>query len=88
MEGKAYIPLPVAECTDKLTDMIDVYIKKYANCRSVAASTFVYVVIDTVTASWTPKMLSWRTVFEQVEKNNLNVLRHVTMDYFIKKLQA
>lgn len=83
-DGKVMMPLPEYGVDDIVTSKIDKEIKVTAGMRGIVGTMCVFVGEIDDTGSPVPKIISWNTVFEQVEKRNMQKHVKVSLTDFIK----
>jgi len=83
-EGKLFMPLPTYGVEDFVTSKIDSDIKRTVGMRQIVSSMCSFVGEIDATGTPVPKMISWDTVFSQVEMRNLHNFVKVSLIDFIQ----
>ncbi len=83
-EGKAVMPLPEYGVEDVVTKRIDKGIKTTVAMRQTVNTMCVFVGGIEESGELVPKMLSWSTLFENVEKRNMQNCVKVSLIDFVK----
>ncbi len=83
-DGRPFIPLPEYGIEDMITKEIDKSIKVAVGMRQMVSTTCVFAGAIDETGTVVPKMISWNTLFEQVEKRNMQNRVKVSLLDFIK----
>lgn len=87
-DGKVVMPLPEYGVEDGVTKQLDAEIKTAIAMRSVVSTMCVFVGAIDETGTKVPKMISWGTVFEQVEQRNKSSFKKVSLLDFINGMPA
>lgn len=84
-EGKAMMSLPDYGVEDDVTKKIDSEIKRTIGMRQVVGTMCAFVGRIDETGTPVPKLISWNTVFEEIENRNLHKFLKVSLTDFIQK---